>query len=458
MGRRKLTPEDLIIRRNSLIEKVHQDRPHIEIRGDYVNSTTGIECYCTIHKHTWFPTPAELSRGKGCYICANIKNGQKARLSQEEFSNRVKNLNSNIEIISEYINQKTPVKCRCVIHNIEWEGKPMNLMNGENCPQCTVENKIDNRRWSKERFNTYMAQERPDIQVLGEYVNSKTKLPCKCLVCGNEWMAKPNGLKMGHGCPECSKKSVGRKRALSQDEFVSRVNKIFPKLEVRGEYKNYDTKIECYCQIHQYTWHPSPHNLLNEHGCPYCCKERLSLPNRMIRGLLTKLNADNRDFEYSPDWIGRYRYDAYFKHNGTSYVVEMDGKFHFDAIESIGITEDMVKDTQVRDRIKDILAKEHNIEVIRINCEPSTKSNIIKQLKASKLSEMFDLDNFDWESIMYYNQTLLETICECYNTTDRKTVTNVSSIVKINKVTVSKYLRKGTELGLCNYIPHVVIA
>lgn len=40
------------------------------------------------------------------------------------------------------------------------------------------------------------------IELLSEYVNSETKIQCRCIVCGHEWGIKPGNL-MRTGCPHC---------------------------------------------------------------------------------------------------------------------------------------------------------------------------------------------------------------------------------------------------------------
>jgi hypothetical protein len=43
------------------------------------------------------------------------------------------------------------------------------------------------------------------LTILGEYVNSKTKIPHLCLNCNNIWDVIPNDIVGGHGCPVCAK-------------------------------------------------------------------------------------------------------------------------------------------------------------------------------------------------------------------------------------------------------------
>ncbi|WWQ70293.1 hypothetical protein mEp013_12 [Escherichia phage mEp013] len=45
----------------------------------------------------------------------------------------------------------------------------------------------------------------PNVEVLGEIINCKTKVSCRCKVCDHEWSATPSDLKRGRGCPKCAK-------------------------------------------------------------------------------------------------------------------------------------------------------------------------------------------------------------------------------------------------------------
>ena len=61
------------------------------------------------------------------------------RLTHEEFMEKFyeKNENAeNIEILGEYINSRTKIKCKCKIDGYEWEATPNNLLNGTGCHKC----------------------------------------------------------------------------------------------------------------------------------------------------------------------------------------------------------------------------------------------------------------------------------------------------------------------------------
>ena len=60
-------------------------------------------------------------------------------LTHEQFMEKfyVKNKNAeNIEILGEYVNNKTKIKVRCKIDGHEWKAIPKHLLNKVGCPKC----------------------------------------------------------------------------------------------------------------------------------------------------------------------------------------------------------------------------------------------------------------------------------------------------------------------------------
>lgn len=61
------------------------------------------------------------------------------------------------------------------------------------------------RKLTHEEQVLAIAKVNPDVEVLGEIINCKAKVSCRCKVCDHEWMGIPNSLKSGRGCPKCAK-------------------------------------------------------------------------------------------------------------------------------------------------------------------------------------------------------------------------------------------------------------
>ncbi len=118
-----------------------------------------------------------------------------------------------------------------------------------------------------EEFAAEVARVAPAIELLGTYVNARTKVVCRCKVCGHEWEATPNHLLRGSGCPTCA----GTSR-MSSGEFSARAAECAPGVEVLTPYVNARTRIGCRCRECGNTWSPYPKSLLQGYGCPACGK------------------------------------------------------------------------------------------------------------------------------------------------------------------------------------------
>ena len=86
---------------------------NITIIGIYNGSKNPIECKCNKCGYMWNPTPSDILSGNGCPKCA-----KNMRKTNDEFVNDMNSINPNIEIIGEYVNANTPIKCKCKIEEV----------------------------------------------------------------------------------------------------------------------------------------------------------------------------------------------------------------------------------------------------------------------------------------------------------------------------------------------------
>ena len=188
---------------------------------------------------------------------------------------------------------------------------------------------------------------------------------------------------------------------------------------------------------------------INEYGfgCSKCSDD-VSYPNKFMFNLLEQLNI-NFKCEYSPNWIKPKRYDFYLP--DYNLIIEMDGGWHYRDNNISGKT---INESQKNDNYKDNLAKEHNIEVIRINCDYKYDSRfkyIKNNIMHSKLNYIFDLNNIDWLKIDEQSQkSIVKEICDYWNNVS-KNKKEIYKKFKISHSTLNKYLHKGERLGICKY-------
>lgn len=122
------------------------------------------------------------------------------KLTHDEYVAMLKEANPDVEVVDTYVNSVTPLTFRCRVCDHEWKVPAYNLLRGTKCPVCQRRKRTKGRN----DFIKEMATINPNIEILGEYVNNKTKIHCKCKICGYEWSVVPNNLLRGHGCPKCA--------------------------------------------------------------------------------------------------------------------------------------------------------------------------------------------------------------------------------------------------------------
>ena len=109
------------------------------------------------------------------------------------------------------------------------------------------------------------------------------------------------------------------------------------------------------------------------------------------------------------------------------------------------------EESQYIDEMKDKLAKQNGYEVIRIyyNDDFKIKDNLLK----SDIVKIINLNNVDWEECERFalSNRVIE-ICKYWNDKkENETTADLELIFKINRSSIIEYLKKGTELGWCNY-------
>lgn len=180
-------------------------------------------------------------------------------------------------------------------------------------------------------------------------------------------------------------------------------------------------------------------------GCS--CGDGQSYPNKFAFNMLEQLQLDFIP-EYSPKWIGRKLYDFYFKSNSKEYILEMDGGFHYIDNKMNGQTKE---ESKAIDDYKDKLAKEHGIEVIRIDCSDSSLEYIKQNILNSRLNELFDLSKISWNIIdKFALSNRVKEVCNLWNY-GIYDIIKIAELAKLSNLTVIKYLKKGKQHCWCDY-------
>lgn len=255
------------------VKKVNNN---IEVIETFKNTHTAILHKCLICEYQWKCKPTNILLGTGCPKCAN-----NIKKTHEKYVKEVFLLNPNIEVIGKYINCKTPIIHKCIIHNTEWSAQPNNILQGKGCPDCAKENRIKNNSMSHDEYVKQIKEKNSTIEVIGEYVNAKTKILHHCTIHDVYWDVAPNSViyKMS-GCPECKKDKFHIATTKTRDEYVNELAIKNPIIELVGDYLGHKNKTQHYCKIHNCLFDSTPENMLNGCGCKQCCVEKMANKKR----------------------------------------------------------------------------------------------------------------------------------------------------------------------------------
>ncbi|WP_456364137.1 hypothetical protein [Priestia aryabhattai] len=144
----------------------------------------------------WLKDKDRIRKSNELLMKARIK---RVKRTKEEFFTYMKD-RTDIKMIGSYVNKKRTTSFQCNKCSHIWSTTPAHIQHTQTgCPLCNT--------GFTEAKNTYIKSVREvhgnDIKVLGEYVNSKTKIGHLCMRCNEPFKAAPNHIRKGSGCPHC---------------------------------------------------------------------------------------------------------------------------------------------------------------------------------------------------------------------------------------------------------------
>lgn len=212
-----------------------------------------MKCECSICGNIWYSVASNVLQGKGCVNCYHKKSSITRMKTTSQFVSELKNINPHILIIGEYIGANKHIKCKCLIHNIDFEMSPTHLLKGKTgCVECTkIKNHLSNNK-THEKFVKELSEVDDSIILLDEYYNSHSSARVKCKICGNIWSVPNVGnLLIGlYKCKKCHNNlhSIGENKIssyLNDHNINYSIHKTFDDLYgVNGGKLSYDFFIE----------------------------------------------------------------------------------------------------------------------------------------------------------------------------------------------------------------------
>jgi hypothetical protein len=300
------------------------------------------------------------------------------------------------------------------------------------------------RKPTKEEIDERVLKSGVDARTDDVYINAITPMEFYCSK-GHRWKTKLGNVTHNHqGCPYCSGQLpiIGETDLWTTHPEIARLL-----LDYKKGYeltKGSGRKEEFICPVcGAISKHIISNVVRRGFSCPMC-SDGVSYPNKFAANMFTQINVQfTHEFSFDD---ANYRYDFYLP--DYNVIVEMHGRQHY---EEWNRTSRTLKEEQTNDSNKMEFAIKHGIQnYIVVDARYSDINYISNNILKSQLKDILNLSGVNWRECGYYAGGSL--VCESaklYN--DGYSVSDISEKIKHSIVTVRKFLKKGTEIGLCNW-------
>jgi len=210
----------------------------------------------------------------------------------------------NFTFLEEFINSKTPIKCKCNKCNYIWKKAPYELIiRGTGCPNCSsLSGKGRKISFTEKDFENKLIDlfgENP-YEFITPFKGYKERITVKCKECGYIFDAKPSNLTLKTlkhpTCSNCLKNN----HKMTTEKYQNKLDKHFGKEKsytILEEYIDENTAIKHRCNICNYEWKTSPANIYRgmygkTRVCPSCNNmKRDDFNNLTYKERLEKINS-----------------------------------------------------------------------------------------------------------------------------------------------------------------------
>ena len=233
-----------------------------------------------------------------------------------------------------------------------------------------------------------------EYSVLSEYTGANDYISMKHNECGYVYNIFPSSFLWGNRCPKCSVIKRSKKIKKTHEQFIAEVSKLVGnEYSILDKYINSSTKIKMKHNKCEHEWMITPSDFLQGYGCPKC---KASKGETAIAKWLDS-NSIYYKMQYKFDdckYKLKLPFDfAIYLKDGSFVLIEFQGIQHYKSRELFG-GDKAFKLTQKRDQIKRDYCENNNITLLEI---PYWKFDNIDQILNDNLLplDLMKQDNKD---------------------------------------------------------------
>lgn len=277
-----------------------------------------------------------------------------------------------------------------------------------------------------------------------------------CNICSNEdWISESNLVHSKAGCNVCGYNS--QKVLVGYNDLNTTNPDLVKYLINKSDATKYSasstTMVECICPECGHKKRVAIYNLHHYGFCCPNCTDGFSYPEKFMHSVLKQAGVDyiSQYNKRHSEWCGQYRYDFYFRKDNIEYVIETHGMQHYQDANNWTQLEVTINN----DESKKTLALKNGIahqNYIVIDCRYSVAEYIKNSIYNSRLCEIIQLDTIDWDvCAKEAEKHIVYEVCQLW--TSGYTARELSEKYKVSDVCIYRYLKRGSQLCWCDYIP-----
>lgn len=269
---------------NESIDALIEDKGlMVERVGEFIDTKTNTLFRCRIHGEVHPAAPSNVLQGSGlmcCYRAATELQGlQRMEAAADSFDSKLKKVNQTLVRLGDYTGADTPIWFLCTKH-WEWRRqRPHDALKGHGLKCCLLASNTkrahDRRDKACAKYLEYLKEYAGgNFSLVGEYIDRHTAVDHHCKSHDATLPVAPGGLLGGQKmtcCWDAAMKLQGQQRMTeAASDFVERLVRANPDMELVGEYLGTNVKTLFHCKKHNETHLAAPKQRLRGQGL-HCC-------------------------------------------------------------------------------------------------------------------------------------------------------------------------------------------
>lgn len=173
----------------------------IKAVGKYQGSREKVLVECVECGHKWKVVASRISSKYRCPSCSHREGGLKRRVGEAQAKKNISEWGAgDYEIEGKFTLTKEPIVMRHIKCGRTYKTTYSDFKSGYRCPRCAVTYSPSTEEFKEQVFDMFGEE----FEVLGDYVNNKTKIELKHNVCGMKFSTRPNDFLSRRSCTICS--------------------------------------------------------------------------------------------------------------------------------------------------------------------------------------------------------------------------------------------------------------